>query len=183
MFKRILVASLFVSVALTSVACSTVLNQVTGGSANTAPISQLWSDVPKMDGLTPSKIDMPVFVKLIMRTVIGNLGRFSPEDSTTGNIDWIAFTTAKTPADVQNYYSAAVMTGTGWETGKDTQCLSGSDQGFAQVGVICGFVKNQAGKNIALGIIAVPDDQTKLTNVFFLRLEVAATPVPTNQPS
>jgi hypothetical protein len=179
MINRILVASLFAALAVSSVACGAVLDKVTGGSSNTKPVTQLWSDVPRMDGLTPSQIDMPVFVKLIMRTVLGNLGRISPEDSTTGNIDWIVFTTAKTPADIQNYYSGALMTGAGWEKGNTSQCFSGSEQGVAQIGVICAFQKNQGGNNIALAIIAVPDDKTKLTNIFFLRLEVAATPVPT----
>jgi hypothetical protein len=179
MVNRILVASLLITVAITSAACSAVLNQVIGGSSNTKPVTELWNDVPRMDGMAPSQVDLPPFVKLIMQTVIGNLGRFNPQDTTTGNIDWIAFTTSKTPTDVQTYYSGTTMSGAGWETGKDNQCLSGSQQGFAQVGVICGFTKYQGGKQIALGIIAVPDDQTKQTNVFFLRLEVAATPVPT----
>ncbi len=168
-------------------ACSvidTVVNQAAskavGGSDNLTVISQLWSDVPRMDGLTPSQMDLPLPVKLLMRAVLGNLGRLNKpgENQTTGNIDWIVFTTAKTSDDVKNFYTNARMTAQGWQASQNSTCVSGSAQGVAQVGVFCAFRKRAGSQESDLLIVAASDDQTKQTDVFFLRLDYAATPTP-----
>jgi len=169
---------------LASVACGmidTIVNKAAGGSDNFQTVSSLWSDVPQMDGLTLSEMEnMPAFVKLAMRLILGNLGRLNPEgqDQSTGMIDWIVFTTDKSPQDVQNFYTNDLMTANGWDSNTETPCLSGSEQGAAQVGVICVFAKNQESKNVQLAILTVQDDKTKQTNVFYLRLEETGTPVP-----
>ena len=172
---------------LASLACGitdTLISKATGGNDNYQTVTTLWSDVPQMDGLTPSTLDMPPFVKLAVRFVLGNLGRLNGQgqDQTTGNINWIAFTTAKTPQDVQNFYTNDLMVSNGWDSSTDSPCLSGSQQGTSQVGVMCAFTKTQNGNSVQLGIITVQDDKTKQTTVFYLRLEEAATPVPAATP-
>ncbi len=186
--KRILVAIFLVALALAASACGVVntltggaVNQLTGGnSGNMKTVAALWSDVPKMDGLTPSQMDMPLPIKLVMRTAIGNLGRLNQagEDQTTGNIDWIVFTSGKSATDVQNFYTNARMTASGWEASDKSTCFSGGDAGVAQVGALCVFQKQQGDQQTQLAIIAAQDDQTKQTNVFFLRLEETGTPTP-----
>jgi hypothetical protein len=166
----------------TSLACGlidTAVNKATGGD-NMQTVASLWSDVPQMDGLEASQIDMPPFVKLAVRLIIGNMGRLNPEgqDQTTGMIDWIVFTSDKTPEDVQNYYTNDLMTSNGWDSSESAPCVSGSTQGAAQVGVICAFTKTQDGKNVQLAILTAEDEKTKKNNIFFLRLEESATPVP-----
>jgi uncharacterized protein YceK len=177
--KRIIFVIVLAALAWASVGCGAI-NTLTGGDQNMKTVSQLWSDVPRMDGLTPSQMDMPLPVKLLLRTVLGNLGRLNPqgEDQTTGNIDWIAFTSAKTPDDVRNFYTPDRMAASGWERTEKSTCVSGSEQGMAQIGVFCVFQKQQGGTQAQLVIIAAPGENTKQTNVFFLRLEEAATPVP-----
>ena len=159
---------------------NTALNSAAGGSAGLTSVSQLWSDVPRMDGLTPSTNDMPAPMKLIVRTVIGNLGRLNPqgENRTTGNIDWIAFTSSKTPDDVRNFYTNARMTASGWAASAQSTCFTGSEQGVPTIGLLCAFQKHQGSTQTQLAIIAAQDDQTKQTTLFFLRLEEKATPVP-----
>ncbi len=185
--NKSIITALIAVLALAAVSCSAVntavnsaANQVVGGTNNMTVASQLWPDVPKMDSLAPSQMDMPLPVKLIMRAALGNLGRLNKagEDQTTGNIDWIVFTTSKTSDDVKNFFTAARMTVQGWEASKDFTCVSGSEQGVAQVGVFCVFQKQAASQTTELLIVAAPDDQTKQTNLFFLRLEVAGTPTP-----
>ncbi len=186
--KRILAATFLTALVLAASACGVVntltggaVNQLTGGdSGNMKTVAALWSDVPKMDGLTPSQMDMPLPIKLVMRTVIGNLGRLNQagEDQTTGNIDWIVFTSSKTAADVQNFYTNKRMTANGWEASDQSTCTNGSDAGITQAGVLCAFQKQQGDTQTELLVIAAQDDQTKQTNVFFLRLEVAGTPTP-----
>jgi hypothetical protein len=162
---------------LTTLACSvvdTTIGKLIGGSDNMTVVSQLWSDVPRMDGLTPSQMDMPLPIKLTARTIIGNLGRLNKEgeDKTTGNIDWIVFTSRQTPTDVMNFYTAARMKASGWETGDASPCVSGSETGIPQVGAFCVFQKTQNGKQAQLAILVAPDEQTKQTHIFFLRLEM-----------
>jgi len=186
MKRNLLIACITLLVPAT-LACSvidTVVNQAVskavGGSDNLTVVSQLWPDVPRMDGLTPSQMDLPLPVKLLMRAVLGNLGRLNKpgEDQTTGNIDWIVFTTTKTSDDVKNFYTNAQMTAQGWQASQNSTCVSGSEQGITQVGVFCAFQKHSSDQETDLLIVAAPDDQTKQTNVFFLRLEVAGTPTP-----
>ncbi|HUH99214.1 MAG TPA: hypothetical protein VLZ89_17785 [Anaerolineales bacterium] len=175
-------SGLLILFVLASLACGVLNNAVNqaagGGSYQT--VSSLWSDVPPMDGLQPSQMDLPLPVKLLMRTILGNLGRLNPqgEDQTTGNIDWIVFTTSKSPADVENFYTNARMVASGWDdAGQDSTCLSGSESSSAPVGVLCAFQKQK--ENLQLAIIITQDDTTKQTDVFFLRLQAnPATPTP-----
>ena len=178
-----LAAAFVVVFALASLACGlidTALNAATGGDSNMKTVAQLWSDVPRMDGLTPSQMDMPLPIKLAVRTIIGNLERLNKEgeDKTTGNIDWIVFTSRQTPTDVMNFYTAARMKASGWETGDTSPCVSGSETGIPQMGALCVFQKTDNGQQTQLAVIAAQDENTGQTNVFFLRLEEASTPVP-----
>jgi hypothetical protein len=177
--KRIAFTTLLIVLASIILACG-ALDTLTGGDSNMKTVAELWSDVPRMDGLTPSPLeDIPFPIKLLMRTVIGNLGRLNPEgeDQTTGNIDWIAFTSAGTPDDVKNFYTPERMAASGWEQSENSTCLSGNEQGFA--GVFCVFAKHQNGVETQLVIITGQDEKnTAQTNIFFLRLEIPATPVP-----
>ena len=172
--------SLFVLASLACGLLNSAVNQAVGGGQNYQTVSSLWSDVPPMDGLQPSQMDLPLPVKLIMRTIIGNLGRLNPQgqDQTTGNIDWIVFTTTKSPTDVENFYTNARMVASGWDdAGQDSTCVSGSASNSTQTGAFCAFQKQK--DNIELAIIITQDATTNQTNVFFLRLQTTPTPVPT----
>src|SRR5215813_3871292 len=134
--------------------------------------SELWSDVPRMDGLSPSDIEPPLAIKLIMRTVLNNLWRMNKEgeDKTPVSGDWIAFTHSGPPADVQSIYTNDRMTSFGnWEASKKSTCIDGKDKGID--GVLCVFQKVADKKQVGLAIIAGQDEKTKQTTVFFLRLE------------
>jgi hypothetical protein len=171
----------FTILALASLACGllntvtdTVGNAVTGGTTFIST-SQLWSDVPRMDGLDSSNLDMPVFAKLLMQTM---MGQFLAEGK--GSADWIVFTTTKTADDLQNYYTNTLMSANGWENSDASTCFSGSDQGVDQVGLFCVFTKTENSTDIGLMVIAVPDESNSGKNsVFFIRLENhEATPTP-----
>jgi hypothetical protein len=164
--------------ALGSTGCG-LIDRVTGGDQGMRTVTQLWSDVPPMDGLIPSQMDMPLPIKLVARTVIGNLGRLNKEgeDRTTGTIDWIVFTSTKTPVDVATFYTPERMAPGGWTSTEQSPCMSGN-QGKLPVGALCVFQKQQGGTQTQLAIIAAQDEQTRQMNVFFLRLEMAGTPTP-----
>ncbi|HUI88559.1 MAG TPA: hypothetical protein VLX61_07510 [Anaerolineales bacterium] len=171
---------LFLSASLACGLLNNAVNQAVGSGSNYQTVSSLWSDVPPMDGLQPSQMDLPLPVKLLMRTILGNLGRLNPQgqDQTTGNIDWIVFTTTKSPTDVENFYTNARMVASGWDdAGQDSTCVSSNDASSAQVGAFCAFQKQK--DNTQLAIIITQDASTKQTDVFFLRLQESPTAVPT----
>ena len=183
MRKRKSIAGLLVLFMIASLACGmtdNLINKAVGDDANLVGAPSLWSDVPPMDGLTLSDMEaMPPFIKLTMRLVLGNLGRLNPEgmDQSTGKIDWIAYTTDKTPVDVEAFYTDALMNPNGWDT-NPTPCISGSDQGAPQVGAVCIYQKIVEGQTVQLVIMTSEDEQTKKTNVFYLRLDSEGTPIP-----
>lgn len=164
--------------ALTLLSCS-LLNQVAGnvvnkvaGSGFTAAGS-LWSDVPKMDGLTDDpNLDVPVWAKLYVQTVLKAMS------GGTGSVDWVAFTTEKTADDVAGYYTIERMTGQGWDSEQQTPCFSGSQEGVSEAGAICLFGKTSSSPQVVMAIMAATDTSTKQTDVFFLRLTEQVTPTP-----
>jgi len=155
---------------LTNTVTNTVSNAVTGGESY-KPAAELWSDVPKMDGLTPSAMeDLPLPVKLLMRTVLANLGQNASELGDR-SIDWISYDFSGTPDDVSSFYTNDKMSADGWESDSGNSCASG---GAAQVpgsGVFCAFQKTENGTQRMLAIISTQEDASKPTGVFFLRLE------------
>jgi hypothetical protein len=169
--SKIFPVILFGTLILAGASCSTI-KTLTGDNENLKKVGDLWSDVPRMDGMTSSETEMPVFVKLLMRTVLNNLGRLNNEneDQSRSTGDWSVFSTAKLPEDVKNFYTNERMTSFGnWEASKTSTCLSGAERGFS--GVACVFRKESSNQSIGLLIVAAQDEQKKQTNVFFVRAE------------
>jgi hypothetical protein len=169
--RLILSLTLFVALLIATSSCR-VINTLTGNDPNLKKVGDLWSDVPRMDGLTSSEADMPVFVRLMMRTALNNLYRLNKEgeDKTPAKGDWAVFSTTKSADEVKNFYTNDRMTSFGnWEASKNSTCVDGKDQGFS--GVACVFNKVQNNLGTGLLIVAVPHEQKKQTEVFFVRVE------------
>ncbi len=169
--KNVAGAVLSVTLLMTVMSCSLV-DKFTGGGQEMIKVGELWSDVPRMEGLNPSETEMPIGIKLILRTIIGNLGRMNKEGEPrdTGNIDWTAFSGSKTPAEIQSFYSNDRMASAGnWKTGKDSSCVDGKDSGVD--GVLCIFQKEVDKRQVGLVILAIQDEKSKLSSVYYLRLE------------
>jgi hypothetical protein len=161
-----------VLIAFFVMSCGIVQRFMPGGNEGLSRTNALWPDVPKMDGLAASDLEMPFMVKLFMRTMLNNLYRLNKEgeDKTPVEGDWIVFSTSSSPADVQQFYTNERMTSFGnWEPSKNSTCFDGSDKGYP--GIACVFEKIADGKQIELLILAGHDDEKKTTNVFYLRLE------------
>lgn len=174
--NRLPLSALIVLLLFVGLSCR-LIERISGGDEGLSRAAELWSDVPRMDALEPSEMEMPFAIKVVMRTVLNNLWRLNDknEDKTPVSGDWIVFTTGKTPADVQAFYTNARMTSFGsWDAVKESKCIEGKESGLD--GVLCAFQKISSGKEIMLAVIAVKDDSTKQTNVFFLRLEQDAQP-------
>ena len=180
--RKFLTFVLLAALLLASQSCR-IVKTLTGEDLNLKKVGDLWSDVPKMDGLTSSEEGMPIYVKLLMRTALNNLYRLNKknEDRTPGTGDWAVFSTTKSPQDVQGFYTNDRMTTFGkWDASKNSTCLNGSEYRFS--GVACVFAKNENKHGIGLLIVAAQDEQKKQTNVFFVRVETDET-APGNSPA
>ena len=177
--KNLSLILIFAILAFVGLACNLGdrLDRFVGGDQKFERATELWSDVPRIDGLSASEMEMPLAIKVIMRTVLNNLWRLNEknEDKTPSTGDWIVLTSAKTPDDVKNFYTNDRMTSFGdWKPSKNSTCLDGKENGID--GVLCVYQKAASGKEIGLAIIAMKDDSTKQTNLFFIRVEQDAKP-------
>lgn len=164
--------------ALATMACS-LLSQVAGSVVNKVAgsgftsVNSLWPDVPKMDGLTNDpNLDMPIYAKIYVQTAL------KAASGGTGGVDWVAFTTDQTAADISNYYTVARMSAQGWDADQSTPCFSGSEQGVSEAGTICLFTKSSSSPQVLLAILAATDTSSNKTDVFFLRVSEQVTPTP-----
>jgi hypothetical protein len=176
--NRIRILALVVALGLTTGACGS-LDRITGGEPTMLATAELWSDVPPMDGMTTAQqIEMPTWLKLLARPIMDQMMKGLNNGKDAGHWDWTAFTlSGTTPADVQAFYTSERMSASGWQQGQAT-CMP-----MTENGVLCSFVKADAGKTTGLIIIAATDEQKKETSVFFLRAEgQEGIPAP-NQPT
>lgn len=174
-------AAILVSSLVLAVASCSAIKKFTGDQ-NLKKVGDLWSDVPRMDGLALSEAEMPMYVKVLMRTVLNNLGRLNNanEDQTHSTGDWAVFTTAKVGDDVRNFYTNERMTNFGkWDASNKSTCLNGSEYGFS--GVACVFKKSSNNRGIGLLIVAAQDQEKKQTTVFFVRVETDDKPATNKQ--
>ncbi|MCW5874636.1 MAG: hypothetical protein KIS88_08335 [Anaerolineales bacterium] len=159
--KRIL---LVVTVlAVVSLACG-ITNPLQGLLGGGGGSSNLWADVPRMDGLDDSSQAMPFAMRMFLQFVVGQ----ALSDAGGGDMDIITFTTTRTAADVQAFYSADRMHFEDWDTENDTNCFNGSEQGLD--GLVCVFSKQEGTGEALLLIVASPGDNDQ-TNVYFVRVQ------------
>lgn len=162
-------ALLFVLV-LCAMGCG-IADKLTGGGMKAVP--ELWSDVPRMDGMTKSEGEMPAWLRLVVRPVLSTMMRGVNNGKDAGDWD-VAFyiVTGKSPKEVSSFYTPQRMTSYGWERKGDSNCMSLS----GDRAVLCAFTKRAGEKDVGLAVIAALDEQGQQTSVFFLRNE--STPAP-----
>ena len=179
--RKLVAITLLLALVISITSCSRIINKFTEDK-NLTRVGDLWPDVPKMDGLTSSEAELPVYIHLLMRTTLNNLYRLNKEgeDKTPAKGDWAVFTTPKSANDVKNFYSNERMTSFGqWDASQKSTCLDGKQHGFS--GVACVFGKTVNNRGNGLLIVASQDEAKKQTNVFFVRVESDET-ANTNKP-
>ena len=168
--KNVSIVILLVLLLFGVMSCS-IIDKLSGGP-DLAKAGDLWSDVPRMDGVTKSDLELPFAVKFLIRTALNNMWRLNKdgEDKTPASGDWIVFTTTGTPDDIQKFYTNERMTSFGsWDANKDSTCLDNKDKNAK--GTLCVFHKVTDTKETQLAIFAAVDDAKKQTNIFYIRLE------------
>lgn len=144
-----------------------------GGQMNSS--TSLWADVPRMDGLEEKSLELPLMMRIAMQAMMGQI-----TSSTGADAEMVTFTTTRPAAEVQAYYSAA-MDANVWQIEGDQACYSGSEAGFEGLGALCLFTQDEpSGAQTALAVLVTEDQETALSNVFFIRLLMpqGATPTP-----
>ena len=154
MKQKLVVLGLLVGALIFTGACGAIGSLLGGRSAGT--VTELWADVPRMDGMTKADLEMPLAARLAMQAI------------TQGRMNFIAFTSEATPQAVLDYYTTDRMAEQGWNTQDGMGCFGDSQ---SQEGTVCIFSKTGDGKNEILGIVAAIDAETNKTAIFFGRID------------
>jgi hypothetical protein len=141
------------------------------GANSGTKVAQLWSDVPRMDGMDESQqIEMPVGLKIIASKMLDGMMRGVNNGKDAGHWDWAAFSVkGKTPADVQSFYTAERMTEHGWK--KEGGCSNMPTGTGGDEASFCGFTKEEGKKGTGLIMIAAEDKENQAVSIFIIRQE------------
>jgi len=98
-----------------------------------------------------------------------------------GKLEFVVYTTTAAPQAVKDFYTKDRMTAAGWDPEKSAGCeggATGEAESEAATGNMCFFAKQEGGKEVGLVIMAVQDDNTKKTQIFYARVYGEVTPEP-----
>ncbi len=130
------------------------------GQMNT--VAYLWSDVPPLEGMTPSQqAELPFAIRALARTLLDGMLR-GPKGEPTGHWD-VAFYVlgGKTTHDVEAFYVPVRMAKYGWQ--QQGGCTNSSQVTF------CSFLKQGADSKSGLLVIAADDPEHKSASLTFIR--------------
>lgn len=128
------------------------------GDPSAGTVSSLWPDVPPLAGATKADLEIPLGARLALRAFM------------QGKLNFIAFTTDQSAADVQAFYTNERMKAAGW-TPSDRGCVGDSSDKEAH-GLICLYKRKDAKPEEGLAIIVGQDEKTKKTELFYVRIEL-----------
>jgi hypothetical protein len=154
-------ASLLALALIFGVAISCRLSERLAGDKNAGTVSQLWPDVPPFEGATKADLEIPLGVRLMIRTMA------------QGKVNFISFRTNKTAQEVKDFYSNDRMKAAGW-IANDKGC-TGDTEDSKNHGAICLFSRKDKGKDEALAIIVAQDEKLPETNIFYARVDATQT--------
>ncbi len=161
-FSRAMLVSLAAMVLLMAPGCGAVDSLLGGGSAGTVP--SLWSDVPPLEGATKADLQLPAATRIFIQAAF------------QGKLEFIAYTTAKTPQEVQQFYSRERMQSAGWNSDAGG-CMDAASSGVANA-AFCLFGKRQGNRDEGLVIVVSQNEQKTQTQIFYVRIDITATPTP-----
>lgn len=148
-----------------AVSCRFVENLT--GDRKAGTVSSLWPDVPPLPNATKADLEIPLGARLVIRAFM------------QGKINFIAFETDQSAADVQAFYSNERMKAAGW-TPSDKGCVGDTDQEKENHGAICLYKRKDGKQEEGLAIVLAQDEKTKKTEIFYVRIEL---PQPSPAPS
>ena len=150
-------AALLALALIFGVAISCRLSERLAGDKNAGTVSQLWPDVPPLEGATKADLEIPLGVRLMIRTMA------------QGKVNFISFRTSKTAQEVKDFYSNDRMKAAGW-TPNDKGCI-GDTEDSKNHGAICLFSRKDGSKQEGLAIVVAQDEKLPETNIFYARVD------------
>jgi len=155
-------ASLLALTLIIGVAISCRLSERLGGGDKTVgTVSELWPDVPPFQGATKIEGEIPLPMRILMRTMM------------QGKVAFIIYRTDKPAQEVKDFYSADRMKAAGWAP-NDQGCTSNPEDKTNQ-GIFCFFSRKDTGKEEALSIIITHDEKHPSTNIIYGRVDTTQT--------
>ncbi len=155
-----------------SLACGAVTSMIGGGGGKTA--TDLWADVPQMEGMKKVAGELPLPIKLAVQAMAK--ASTASQDAQLDDVEFIAFSTAKSPDDLKAFYTLESMQGQGWNLKDQPGCNGGSEGTSGMAGNFCFFGKEDTGgKTTILIIMSVKEDGKAESNVYFARLSGTVT--------
>lgn len=161
-----LLTGLLALMLVTAVGLSCRLAKNLTGDPSAGSVSSLWPDVPPLEGATKADLEIPLGARLVIRAFM------------QGKINFIAFTTDQSAAEVKAFYSNERMKAAGWSTTKEG-CVGDSEDKESH-GAVCFFKRKDGQQEEGLGIIVGQDEKTKKTEIFYVRIEL---PEPSPSPT
>jgi hypothetical protein len=139
------------------------------GTGGENRVTQLWSDVPPLEGMTQSQqAEMPLAIRALARPFLDALMRGLNNGKEAGHWDVAFFVlSGKTTHDVEAFYVPARMSKYGWQ--QQGGCATLNEVLF------CSFQKQEGDKTTGLLVIATDDQEHKSTSLYFMRQEGQAT--------
>jgi hypothetical protein len=164
-YTTVFLAAASAVLAAFSLGCG-MLNSLVGGNATV--VTDLWGDVPKLEGATRVEAEMPAAVKVAVNAVVG------------GSFDFVVYTTTKSGDEVKSFYSVERMQGLGWDanSGGCNSISAETGGGTNATGGFCTFTKVQDGKQGVLLIVLGQADDAKQSRLFYARAVLPPTPRP-----
>ncbi len=142
-----------------------IVNSMLGLTNSAGTVSELWPDVPPLEGATKADLEMPLAFQLMIKAM------------TQGGVDYIAFTTSKTPDEIKGYYTAELMQSNGWKivdmegNEANQQSCVGDQSDTGNAGALCLFSKEDSGSETILAIVIAQNAETQQSDVFYARIE------------
>ena len=169
MKTRIGLTSFLVVILVLVSGCSMVQN-FTGQNAGT--VDTLWADVPALVGATKVNLDIPLPMQLVIQGFIQAANADNSNDTKLDKFDFIAYQAGMTPQQVSDFYTTEKMKAAGWNSSDSAGCSAGTDASSTGGAGFCVFAKKgDAGKATVLMIIPYQEDQSKPTQIFYVRFE------------
>ncbi len=173
MQKKSSVAVAFGLAALLSftLACGAVTSMIGGGGKSA---TDLWADVPQMEGMKKVAGDLPLPIKLAVQAMAK--ASTADQNGQLDDVEFIAFSSTKSSDDLKAFYTLESMQGQGWNLKDQPGCNGGSEANSGVAGNFCLFGKEEAGgKTTVLIIMAVKENDKSDMAVYFARLSGTVT--------
>ena len=158
-------SSILALILVLAVGISCRLAESLTGDPKAGTVSSLWPDVPPFEGATKADLEIPLGARLAIRALM------------QGKINFIAFTTDRSPQDVQAFYSKDRMKAAGW-TASDKGCVGDTEDKDTH-GAVCLYKRKDGKQEDGLAIVLAQNEKTKKTEIFYARIEL---PGPTPSP-